>query len=117
MPLAFTSAAAWGTAAYLAGSADGAVRSGSGSDGRRIWYGIAVVGVLGTMGFTRLAMMGVIGRLLEISEMVNVDGGSAVGVRGEEVVELLASWKGMNFVRSALAFGGGVAGLWAMMGF
>lgn len=108
VPLAFTSAAAWATAAYLAGPGSaGSVGGGSGD--RRMWFGLAMVGVLGTMGYTRLAMMGVIERLLELGE------GGALGVGREEVVELLGRWKGMNFVRSALAFGGGMAGLWGTL--
>lgn len=100
IPLALGSAVSWSIAAYM-------------SPKSRTEHSIAVAGTLGTMVFTRVVMMGVNNQLMEISRMG--EEGMKV-VRTEDSVELLKRWKGMNLVRSGLAFVSGCAGLVAIMG-
>jgi hypothetical protein len=78
---------------------------------RRLWT-IAAGSTLSTLAFTRIVMIPGINRLIAISVDVALQAKSEAS--GEHV-ELLKAWVTQNYVRSAMFFVGGFAGLWASL--
>ncbi|KIV77694.1 hypothetical protein PV11_09477 [Exophiala sideris] len=74
---------------------------------KRVGYAIAATSTIGTLAWTRAAMMGNINRLLAIADDKKVK----ENVRTEEMDQLLRQWQWMNAVRAVLAGVGGVLGL------
>jgi len=91
VPIALVSTICNGAAAYFEPS-------------KRLEYGLAAVGAIGTLVWTRLAMMGTNTALIELGE----DGVRREKVGAKGVEDLLRRWAWMNGVRSSMA---GVAGL------
>ncbi|KAI1622390.1 hypothetical protein EDD37DRAFT_634898 [Exophiala viscosa] len=94
VPLALLSTVATGVAGYL-------------DPEKRVGYAIAAVSTIGTLAWTRAAMVGNIDRLLAIADDKKVK----EKVRTEEMDQLLKQWQWMNSVRAVLAGVGGVLGL------
>lgn len=99
VPMAIVSGAAWGTAAYLA-PAKSTMRNG---------YIASGIAMIGTGVFTATLMLGVNERLVDISHLPE-----SQMVRAE-VLDLLAKWKVLNFVRSGICFVGGLVGMMSFL--
>jgi len=72
-------------------------------------YGGAALAALSTMGWTGIAMLSGINRLLRIREMSS----EGQEEKRSEVVELMSGWRRHNYLRAGLAF---VAGILAVYG-
>lgn len=78
---------------------------------RRLEFAIASAASVAPLAYTVTFMLGGINRLLQIMSM---DGSQIQGVRKEEVIHLLLTWKGQNYVRAGLALVAGTIGLYAI---
>lgn len=78
---------------------------------RRLWT-IAAGSTLLTLAWTRIVMIPGINKLIAISVDAALQAKSEVS--GEHVT-LLKAWVTQNYVRSAMFFAGGFAGLWASL--
>ena len=102
MPLALVSAASSATLAYLVPA-------------RRVLFAVAGASTVGTLVWTRAAMMGTISSLLGLAGEGEGEGKKGEKVDAAEVEMLLRRWKWMNVVRAGFGLVGGLVGLWAVL--